>query len=223
MDKQSLASVIDLSVLRPTATGDEISRACEAACAYGFAAVCVNPVWVPLAVASVSGAGVAVAAVVGFPLGANGVLNKVHEAEQAVADGATELDVVINLGAFCEGSEDVAAFELQSVAARTSPTMLKAIIETGLLSDQQIVKAAKLVVSAGADIVKTSTGFNCPMGASVSAVRLIRQAVGNAAGIKASGGISDWTKALAMLEAGATRIGTSAGREIVDRLGEPPE
>lgn len=197
-----LNSLIDHTLLKPTATAGEIKKLCQEAKVYGFWSVCVNPCWVKLA----KEAGVRVTSVIGFPLGANTLAIKVAEVKQAVKDGADELDVVINR---LENMEQ----EVKAVVKAANGRLVKIIIETGNLNDKEKVLAAKLVKAGGADFVKTSTGFGSS-GATIEDVKLLRKTVGPKFGVKASGGIKTREQAEAMVKAGANRIGTSAGVAI---------
>ncbi len=211
-----LASIIDHTLLRPDATEAEIVQLCEEARRYRFAAVCVNPNWVPLCTRLLRGSGVRVATVVGFPLGAHTTESKVFETRKALREGAHEIDMVINIGAL--KSKDHAAVErdIRSVveACHEVGATAKVIIEAALLTDEEKVVASALAKAAGADYVKTSTGFG-PGGATESDVALIRSVVGPGVGIKAAGGIRTAEEALGLVQAGATRIGASAGVRIV--------
>jgi len=197
-----LNSLIDHTLLKPTATKAEILKLCREAKKFEFWSVCVNPMWVKLAKKQ----GVRVCSVVGFPLGANILEIKVAEARQAVADGAEELDVVVTRPA--EIKKTVAA-----ILPVANNKIIKVIIETCYLTKQEKVLAAKLVKQSGADFVKTSTGFG-PSGATVTDVKLLRKIVGPDFGVKASGGIKTKAQALALVKAGANRLGTSSGVEI---------
>lgn len=198
----NLNSLIDQTLLKPTATAEEIIQLCREAKKYQFWSVCVNPVWVSLAKKQ----GVRVCSVIGFPLGANTIEIKVAEIKQAVADGADELDMVINHnGNILE--------EVRAAVKAAQGKIVKIIIETCYLTDKEKVLAAKLVKKAGADFVKTSTGFG-PAGATIEDVKLLRKTVGKNFGVKASGGIKTREQAEAMIKAGANRIGTSSGVEI---------
>ncbi len=197
-----LNSLIDHTLLKPTATKQDIIKLCAEAKAYGFWSVCVNPVWVKLARKQ----GVRVCSVIGFPLGANTLAIKTAEIKQAVADGADELDIVINqAGNILE--------EVRLAVKAAEGKIVKIIIETCYLTDKEKILAAKLVKAGGADFVKTSTGFG-PAGATVEDIRLLRKIVGSDFGVKASGGIKTREQAEAMIKAGANRIGTSSGIEI---------
>lgn len=210
-----LNQYIDHTLLKPEATREQIIQLCQEASVHQFAAVCVNPIWVSLCSEQLAGTGVQVATVVGFPLGASTSEVKAFEAKEAVAQGATEIDMVLNVGAlkskeFEWVKKDVAAV----VEAAKDKAIVKVILETGLLTDDEIVQASKLSVEAGAHFVKTSTGFG-PGGATVPHIELMRRTVGPDIGVKASGGVRDYETALAMVEAGATRIGASASISIV--------
>ncbi len=211
-----VARLIDHTLLKPDASQDQIAQLCYEAQKYGFAAVCVNPAYVKLCAQLLQGTRVAVCTVVGFPLGATPPEVKAYEAQQAVDDGATEVDMVINIGAL--KSKDYALVERDiATVARTchnGGTLLKVIIEAALLSDEEKVVACQLAKVAGADYVKTSTGFG-PGGATVHDVALMRRSVGPEMGIKAAGGIKSYEDAQAMVAAGATRIGASAGVQIL--------
>jgi deoxyribose-phosphate aldolase len=213
-----IARMIDHTLLKPDATQDQIAQLCYEARKYGFAAVCVNPTYVKLCAQLLRGTPVHVCTVVGFPLGATPPEVKAFEAQEAMDDGATEVDMVINIGAL--KSKDYALVERDiSTLARTSHAggaILKVIIEAALLTDEEKVIACQLAKAAGADYVKTSTGFG-PGGATVHDVELMRRAVGPEMGIKAAGGIHSYQEAQAMVAAGATRIGASAGVKIVQQ------
>lgn len=213
-----IARMIDHTLLKPDATQDQIAQLCYEARKYGFAAVCVNPTWVKLCSQLLKGSPVRVCTVVGFPLGATPTEVKAYEAQQAIDDGATEVDMVINIGAL--KSKDYALVERDiATVARTchaGGAILKVILETALLTDEEKVIACQLAKAAGADFVKTSTGFG-PGGATVRDVELMRQVVGAEMGVKAAGGIRSYQDAQAMIAAGATRIGASAGVQIVQQ------
>ncbi len=214
----AIAKTIDHTLLKPDATQDQIAQLCYEARKYGFAAVCVNPTYVKLCSQLLQGTPVHVCTVVGFPLGATPPEVKAYEAQQAMDDGATEVDMVINIGAL--KSKDYALVERDIASlARTchaGGAILKVIIETALLTNEEKVIACQLAKAAGADYVKTSTGFG-PGGATVHDVALMRRAVGPEMGIKAAGGIGSYEDAKAMVAAGATRIGASAGVKIVQQ------
>jgi len=215
-EARSLAAVIDHTLLKPDAMAEDITRVCEEAAEFGFAAVCVNPCWVTLAANLLAGSGARVCTVAGFPLGANTTRTKVYEAGIAGEQGAIEIDMVLNIGALRDGAHHFVHKDISDVAevVRGNGGLLKVILETSLLNDQQKVRACRLAVDAGADFVKTSTGFSGG-GATAADVRLMRQTVGDRAGVKASGGIRTLASAREMLAAGAIRIGSSAGVNIV--------
>ncbi len=211
----TLAPLLDHTLLKAGATGSEIDRLCEEAARHGFASVCINPVWVPRAVSRLAGTSVRVCTVVGFPLGASAPAAKAYEAEQAVRDGAGEVDMVLDLGAAREGAWDRVKADLRSLrAAVPHPVVLKVILETCLLDDGAKRRACALAAESGLDFVKTSTGFAAG-GATVEDVALMRQVVGESVGVKASGGIRTFDQALAMVQAGATRLGVSASLAII--------
>jgi len=216
-NKRKIASVIDYTLLKPVATPRDIERLCTEALECGFFSVCVNPCYVSWAARFLEGSGIKVCTVIGFPLGATTIRNKVFEASEAVSNGAMELDVVVNLGMFKSGAEDYIRRELKEIvqAAKTERenTVVKVIIETCLLEEKEKIRLSRLAVEEGADFIKTSTGFNGP-GATVEDIRLIRQVVRDKAGVKASGGIRTYSDAVKMLEAGANRLGTSSGLRI---------
>jgi deoxyribose-phosphate aldolase len=211
-----LSRLIDHTLLRPDATGRQIDQLCREAMEYEFATVCVNPVWVVTATAALRGSVVGVSTVVAFPFGATRTEVKAYEMKRAIDEGAREIDVVINIGALKSGDlgtveHDIAAVTIE---CHRRGAVLKTILETAYLTDEEKVTACRLATRAGADYVKTSTGFG-PAGATVADVALMRRSVGDAVGIKAAGGIRDLSGVRAMLAAGATRIGTSAGVHIV--------
>lgn len=213
---QDLGGYIDHTLLKPDATPAQIDELCDEAVQFGFAAVCVNPVWVRRAAARVKGSGVKVASVVGFPLGAHAPEIKALETRRALRDGAREIDMVINIGALKAGDHELVRKDIARVteACREVGAACKVIIEAALLSDEEKVIASRLAQQAKADFVKTSTGFG-PGGAQVFDVGLMREAVGPAMGIKAAGGIKTAEQVKEFIAAGATRIGASAGVEIV--------
>ncbi len=211
----SIAAFIDHTLLSPTAAAEEIDRLCAEAVQYGFASVCVNPYYVPRCVRNLGGSDVKVCTVVGFPLGATTVESKAFAALQAVKSGAQELDAVINLSAVKSGNWKAVEQEIQALAAvAEDAAVLKVILETCLLTDQEKVLACQAAARAGADFVKTSTGFSSG-GATIADVKLLRDTASQQVKIKASGGIRSYATAKAMLEAGAARIGTSSGVEII--------
>ncbi|WP_448544141.1 deoxyribose-phosphate aldolase [Roseiflexus sp.] len=212
----NIARMIDHTLLKPDATPQQIAQICAEAREYGFAAVCVNPVHVVQAAALLSGSATVVCSVAGFPLGATSTAVKVFETRQAIADGAREIDMVISIGHLKNGDNDHVLNDIRSVveAAHTGGAICKVIIETALLTDEEKRRVCLLAVEAGADFVKTSTGF-ASGGATIEDVTLIRAVVGDRARIKAAGGIRTLADAHAMIAAGATRIGTSSGVAIV--------
>ncbi|MEM4389772.1 MAG: deoxyribose-phosphate aldolase [Candidatus Micrarchaeia archaeon] len=217
MQPSEIAALIDYSQLKPTVTRRDIRRMCAQARRYGFHAVCVNSYWVRECVRLLAGSGVKVAATVGYPLGAASTRAKVAEAEQAFRDGADEIDVVMNIGEMLSGNEREVLRDLKEVVAvaRRRRKCAKAIIETAYLNKRQKIAACRIALRAGADFVKTSTGY-APMGATVEDVKLIRRVVGRRAGVKAAGGIRSLRQLLALVAAGANRIGATAGPEIVE-------
>ena len=211
-----IARLIDHTLLRPDATRDQIVKLCREAVEYTFASVCVNSFWVPLAAAEVAGSPVKVCSVIGFPLGANLTEVKVAEAEAALGAGAQEIDMVQNIGALRSGDDKKVQADIEAVvqAAHRGGAIVKVILETALLDDDQKAKACLLAKAAGADFVKTSTGFG-PSGATADDVALMRRVVGPKMGVKASGGIRTLADAQKMIDAGANRIGASASVKIV--------
>lgn len=211
----NLAKYIDHTILKPDAGRDAVIQVCREAREHGFFSVCVNPYYVPLVKEQLSGSDVKVCCVIGFPLGASVPEIKAAEARKAIEDGAGEIDMVINVAALKNGEEDAVRNDIAAVvAACKGKALLKVILETCLLTDAEKVKACKLSVEAGADYVKTSTGFSTG-GATAADIRMMRETVGPSVGVKASGGIRDTATALAMVEAGASRIGASASVAIV--------
>lgn len=212
-----IASVIDHTLLKPDATPTQIGKLCEEARTYHFASVCVNPINVAQAADLLDGSGVDVCTVVGFPLGATPTAVKVFETEQTIEDGATEVDMVINIGALKAGEHQTVYDDIAAVvdAAHSEDVLVKVIIEAALLNDEEKIAACLLSKAAGADYVKTSTGFG-PGGATPADVALMRRVVGPALGVKAAGGIKTYDDAQAMLAAGASRLGASAGVSIVE-------
>ncbi len=216
-EDSTLASLIDHTLLKPTASQVQIATLCEEAMHYHFASVCVNPVHVPAAARILRESHVRVCTVIGFPLGATSTLTKVLEARDAVAAGAEELDMVINVGSLLERDYARVYSDIKAVRDAVSGQLLKVILETGYLSKEQIVRGCILAKMAGADFVKTSTGFG-PGGATVEDVALMRDVVGSDCGVKASGGIRDLASAMALIKAGANRLGASSGIAIIEGL-----
>ena len=217
MSGPDLAKMIDHTLLKPTATESQIQVLCDEAKQFGFAAVCVNPLWIPLVARLLDGTGIAPCSVVGFPLGSNLTELKVTEAIHALDDGALEIDMVLSVGALKEGRDADVESEIEVVvrACHSIDAHCKVILEMCFLNEDEKVRACQLCVRAGADFVKTSTGFG-PGGATVEDVALMAREVREAGlGIKASGGIRSREDALRMIAAGATRLGTSSGIQIV--------
>ena len=212
-----LASFIDHTLLKPDATAEDIEKLCAEARENNFFSVCVNGSWIAKAQHLLDGSDVKVAGVVGFPLGAMSCDAKRFEAEAAIDDGAQEIDVVLNIGRLKAGDDRYVLRELIDVVEAADERTVKVILETCLLTDDEKIRACKIVVESGAHFVKTSTGFSTS-GATIADVKLMRATVGPQFGVKASGGIRDTKAALAMIEAGATRLGTSAGVAIVKGL-----
>lgn len=214
MDKKTIASMIDHTLLKPEATPAQVEKLCAEAAEYHFASVCVNPVYIPLAARLLKNTGVKVCCVVGFPLGAIAPEQKAAEAASCAAMGAEELDMVIHIGAAKAGDWALVQRDIEGVVKAAAGRTVKVIIETCLLTDEEKVKACEAAKAAGAHFVKTSTGFSTG-GATTHDIALMRKTVGPEMGVKASGGIRDYATAMAMIEAGANRIGASAGIEIV--------
>lgn len=216
MPHSELARLIDHTLLKPEATADKIVKLCAEAHENGFASVCVNPFWVPVVAQELTGSSVKVCTVVGFPLGANATATKIFEAGKALRSGANEIDMVINIGALAGGDLASVLADIRGVVeeSHSANAIVKVILETCLLTDDQKVTACKLCMEAGADFVKTSTGFSSG-GATTADVALMRKTVGPTMGVKASGGVRSYADVMKMVEAGATRIGTSSGVAIV--------
>lgn len=219
--KASIAATIDHTLLKATATAEQIKELCAEAKLNHFASVCINPVWVSLARKELSGSSVHVCTVIGFPLGANASAVKTEEARLAVKQGADEVDMVINVGALKAGDHRTVEDDIRGVvgAAKAGKAIVKVIIETCYLSDEEKRLACELAKKAGATFVKTSTGFGTG-GATVEDVRLMKKAIGPDMKVKASGGIRSYHDAQLMLDAGADRLGTSSGITIVSDLPE---
>ncbi len=210
-----LAKYIDHTLLKPTATPADIEKLCREANDNYFYAVCVNPAFVPLAKKALGASGVRLAAVIGFPLGANSSDIKAAEAALAYSQGADELDMVMAIGLALAGDWQAVEADVRAVRNAAPKAVLKVILETGFLSEDQIKRAAEAALAGGADILKTSTGFG-PRGASVADVRLLSEVAAGRAGVKAAGGIRNRADAWKMIKAGATRLGTSSGVALVN-------
>ncbi|WP_164668568.1 deoxyribose-phosphate aldolase [Virgibacillus doumboii] len=212
---KDLAKYIDHTQLKPETTKEKIEQIVAEAKEHGFASVCVNPFWVPYCYSELKDTEVKVCTVIGFPLGATSTETKKFETKQAIQDGATEVDMVINIGALKSDDDETVKRDIEAVVETAKGNALtKVIIETSLLSDDEKARACKLVKETGADFVKTSTGFSGG-GATIEDVKLMRQTVGDKMGVKASGGVRDLETTKAMIDAGATRIGASAGVDII--------
>ncbi|WII38420.1 deoxyribose-phosphate aldolase [Paenibacillus thiaminolyticus] len=214
----SIAQMIDHTLLRADAVKDEITKLTEEAARYEFASVCVNPAWVAYCAEQLAGTPVKVCTVIGFPLGASTTAVKAYETADAIANGADEIDMVINVGQLKAGNDDEVERDIAAVVtAAAGKALVKVIIETCLLTEEEKVRACELAVKAGADFVKTSTGFSTG-GATREDVALMRRTVGERAGVKASGGVRSLEDVNSMIEAGATRIGASSGVSIMNGM-----
>jgi deoxyribose-phosphate aldolase len=212
---QNLASVIDHTLLKPEATAEQIKKLCLEAKEYKFASVCVNSSYIPLVADMLRESGVKACSVIGFPLGACSSKTKVAEAKEAIEKGALEIDMVINVGALKSGNLDLVNEDIESVVSiAKGKALVKVIIETCLLTDKEKITACLIAKMAGANFVKTSTGFSTG-GAKIEDVKLMRMTVGQNIGVKASGGIKSYETAVAMIKAGANRLGTSSGIVIL--------
>lgn len=211
---KNISSFIDHTLLKPEATGKDIEKLCAEAIQFQFASVCINPYFVPLAAKLLDGSGVNVCTVIGFPLGANTTRTKVRETEEAILNGASEIDMVMNIGALKEQDDKAVYQDIAEVVKSAQGKTVKVILENCLLTEEEKRRACLLAKEAGAHFVKTSTGFSSG-GATIEDVELMRAVVGDKMGVKASGGIRDLETALKMIKAGATRIGTSSGIKIV--------
>ncbi|KRF60726.1 deoxyribose-phosphate aldolase [Peribacillus butanolivorans] len=215
---QNVAGLIDHTLLKADATKEQIKVLCEEAREYNFASVCVNPTWVKYASELLEGSEVKVCTVIGFPLGATTPETKAFETKDAISNGAHEVDMVINIGALKDKDNELVERDIRAVVeASTGKALSKVIIETSLLTEEEKVRACELAVKAGTDFVKTSTGFSTG-GATVEDVALMRKTVGPDIGVKASGGVRNTSDAQKVIEAGATRIGASAGVSILKGL-----
>lgn len=217
MDTKAILGMIDHTLLKANASKQEILKLVEEAREHSFASVCVNPYWVKLASEQLKDTQVKVCTVIGFPLGASAPEAKAFETAQAVADGAGEIDMVINIGALKDGDDEAVRSDMAGVVKSAQGKLVKVILETCLLNEEEIVRACTLAVEAGVDFVKTSTGFSTG-GATIEAVSLMAKTVGPKFGVKASGGVRSLEDAQAMIQAGATRLGTSAGVAIAQGL-----
>lgn len=215
--KKSLAKMIDHTVLKAAATSSDVKKLCNEAKEYGFASVCVNPAFVSFVKNELAGSPVLTCSVVGFPLGAHDKTIKAEEARLAVSQGADEIDMVINIGALKEGNFELVEEDIRGVVDASEGAVVKVIIETCYLTDEEKVKACRIAEKAGAHFVKTSTGFGTA-GAVIEDVSLMKKSVSARIKVKASGGIRTLQETLAMIEAGADRIGASAGITILDEL-----
>ena len=213
-----VGDMIDHTLLKADATREQILKVCAEARQYKFASVCVNPTWVATVAGELQGSGVKTCTVIGFPLGATTSFAKAAETRDAIANGADEVDMVINIGALEAGEDRLVEDDVRAVVQAAGGRLVKCIIEAAMLSDEEVVRACQLAVKGGIDFVKTSTGFG-PGGATVHHVALMRKTVGDKIGVKASGGIHDFPSAVALIEAGANRIGASASIKIME--GDP--
>ena len=214
MNKQEVSKMIDHTILKPNASKEDVKKICEESIEHNFCSVCVNPVWVKYVSSLLKGSDVKVCSVIGFPLGASTSEIKRDEAKKAVDDGADEIDMVINIGYLKSKEIELFKKDIELVREATKGKILKVIIETCLLTDEEKIEACKISKELKADFVKTSTGFSTG-GAKVEDVKLMRSTVGSDMGVKASGGIKNYEDALKMIEAGANRIGTSSGIDII--------
>jgi deoxyribose-phosphate aldolase len=218
LNMTNIASYIDHTLLKPEATKEQIVKLCKEAAEYKFASVCVNPSWVAVSAKELTDSPVKVCTVIGFPLGASTSETKAFETTDAIQKGAEEIDMVINIGALKSGDEELVKNDIKAVVeAAKGKAIVKVIIETCLLTDEEKVVASRLSKEAGADFVKTSTGFSTG-GATAADVKLMRETVGPDLGVKASGGVRSLDDLQAMIDAGATRIGASSGVQIMQGL-----
>lgn len=217
ISKEAMAAMIDHTVLKPEATGEMVVQYCKQAMEYGFASVCINPRFVALAARELKGSKVKTCTVIGFPLGANTTETKASEAKAAVGAGAQEVDMVIHVGALKEGDLAYVEQDIAQVVKASEGALVKVIIEACLLTDEEKRTVCGLAKKAGAHFVKTSTGFSTG-GATAADIALMRKAVGDTMGVKASGGVRSLQEALVMIEAGANRIGTSSGLKIMSEM-----
>lgn len=217
VNRKNVAGMIDHTLLKQDANKAQIEQLCKEAMEYEFASVCVNPTYVKLCSEILKGSKVKVCTVIGFPLGANTTETKVFEAEDAVRNGADELDMVVNVSKIKSENWDYVSSDIKAVVKAAKDKLVKVIIEACLLSDDEKIRVCKLAVEAGADFVKTSTGFSSG-GATIKDVELMRETVGETTGVKASGGIHNSEEALGFIQAGANRLGASAGIAIIKGL-----
>ena len=221
LTRSDLAALIDHTQVKAFATQIDMAELCDEAAEFGLAAVTINPAWTSYCAKRLEGTSVAINSTIGFPLGASTALIKVEEAREAIANGATELDMVINIGALKSGFSDYVGREIDAIVKAAGDLPVKVILETCFLTDEEKRTVCQLSLDAGASFVKTSTGFGSA-GATVEDVRLMREAVGNRMGVKAAGGIRRLSDAKDMLEAGASRIGTSATPQILAEIVDSP-
>jgi deoxyribose-phosphate aldolase len=214
---QNYAAMIDHTLLKAEATKEQVLQICKEAKQYGFASVCVNPTWVKFSAEQLAGTDVKVCTVIGFPLGANTSAVKAYETKDAIANGAGEIDMVINIGALKDANYDLVREDIKAVVDAANGTLVKVIIESCLLTEEEKIKACELAVEAGADFVKTSTGFSTG-GATAEDIALMRKTVGPDIGVKASGGVRSLEDMKLMVQNGATRIGASSGVAIMNGL-----
>ncbi len=217
MSQNEIAKTIDHTLLKADATKNQIELLCKEALEYKFASVCINPTNVALAASILKGSSVKVCTVIGFPLGANSSKTKAFETKDAIENGAQEIDMVINIGALKDNNLELVEKDIKEVVLAANKTLVKVIIETSLLTDEEKVKACMCAKNAGADFVKTSTGFSTG-GATATDIALMRKTVGPVMGVKASGGVRDLKTAEDMIKNGATRLGTSSGVSIIKGL-----
>lgn len=215
---EQINKMIDHTLLKAEARKEDVKRLCQEAIEYEFGAVCIHPYYLEYAKGLLEGSQVKLCTVVGFPLGTNGLETKAFETDRAIEKGAEEIDMVMNIGALKDKNYDKVRKDIEAVVrAAKDRAIVKVIIETNLLTEEEKIKACEIVVEAGADFVKTSTGFSGG-GATVEDIKLMKSTVGDKIGVKAAGGIRDYRTAQAMVEAGATRLGTSAGVSIVKSI-----
>ncbi|NIZ47123.1 deoxyribose-phosphate aldolase [Entomospira nematocerorum] len=214
---QSIAKMIDHTLLKADATSEQIITLCQEAMQYSFASVCINPHWIPLAKETITHDDVKVCTVIGFPLGANSIKTKVFETQDAIKMGAEEIDVVVNISKVKEHDFAYVEEEINQVVQASTGHIVKVILETCLLSEEEIIAACKACIRAGASFVKTSTGFSS-RGATVEDVLLMKKTVGDHCEVKASGGVRTMSDMMKMIKAGASRIGTSAGVSLMHNL-----